>query len=50
MKEFSVLLFLLIFTSINANLLKVYDFQPQQVHIAFGGLYSYILFSRSFIK
>lgn len=39
MKETSFVAFLLLFNLINAKLSKVYDFQPQQVHIAYGGEY-----------
>lgn len=38
MKNFSFLLIFLVFVSIDAESEDVFDWQPQQIHIGYGGL------------
>lgn len=38
MKTFGFLSAFLFFVSIDAKLAKVFDWQPQQIHIGYGGL------------
>lgn len=38
MKDFSFLLTFLVFVSIDANVENVFNWQPQQIHIGYGGL------------
>lgn len=39
MNIFSFLSLFLVFVSIDAKIDKVFDWQPQQIHIGYGGLY-----------
>lgn len=39
MKNYSFLLTFLVFVFVDAKLEDVFDWQPQQIHIGYGGLY-----------
>lgn len=50
MKLFNFLLTFFAFVSIDAKLATFFDWQPQQIHIGYGGLFSCVLFFFVFIS